>query len=197
MTARRTQHRHRCARLRAFGDLDAWCLASAGVEAQQVVSVGPTKWTVCYKVHVIPSRRTLYQGQHHTMAEDTTEPRTSWMAPSSRQEQLVSGMPARATPVWLPRELALKSLRSFRRFLENLKGLQRSGKRNTLSGTPEEGIASQPWPANKPLERTGVNARADIVGASAGRSAPSHPLGRDSCRDPAAALLSSRSLSGR
>ena len=79
----------------------------------------------------------------------------------------------------------------------NLKGLQRSGKRNTLSGTPEEGIASQPWPANKPLERTGVNARADIVGASAGRSAPSHPLGRDSCRDPAAALLSSRSLSGR
>ena len=137
------------------------------------------------------------QGQHHTMAEDTTEPRTSWMAPSSRQEQLVSGMPARATPVWLPRELALKSLRSFRRFLENLKGLQRSGKRNTLSGTPEEGIASQPWPANKPLERAGVNARADIVGASAGRSAPSHPLGRDSCGDPAAALLSSRSLSGR
>ena len=170
MTAR---HRHRCARLRAFGDLDAWCLASAGVEAQHVVSVGPTKWTVCYKVHVIPSRRTLYQGQHYTMAEDTTEPRTSWMAPSSRQEQLVSGMPARATPVWLPRELALKSLRSFRRFLENLEGLQRSGKRNTLSGTPEEGIASQPRPSSKPLERPGVNACADIADASAGRSAPS------------------------
>ena len=61
MTARRTQHRHRCARLRAFGDLDAWCLASAGVEAQQAMSVGPTKWTVCYKVHVIPSRRTQYK----------------------------------------------------------------------------------------------------------------------------------------
>src|SRR2546426_2384755 len=26
-----------------------------------VVSVGPTKWTVCYKVHVIPSRRTQYK----------------------------------------------------------------------------------------------------------------------------------------
>src|SRR6267378_3164617 len=117
------------------------------------------------------------QGQHHTMAEGTTEPRASWMAPASRQEQLVSGMPARATSVRLPRELALKSLRSFRRFLENLKELQRSGERSTLSGTPEEGIASQPGPSNKPLERAGVSARGNIAATIAGRSAPSRYAG--------------------
>ena len=137
------------------------------------------------------------QGQHHTMAEDTREAGTSWMASSLRQRQLVSGMPARTTPVRLPREVALESPRPLRRFLENPQRLQRSGKRSTLSRAAEKNIASRPGPSNKPLERAGVNARADIVGASAGRSAPSHPLGRDSCRDPAAALLSSRSLSGR
>ena len=31
------------------------------VEAERVVSVGRTKWTVCYKVHVIPSRRIEYK----------------------------------------------------------------------------------------------------------------------------------------
>jgi hypothetical protein len=62
MTARRTQHRsHRCACLRGLNGLDAWCLVSAGVEAQRVVSAGRTKWTVCYKVHVIPSRRVQYK----------------------------------------------------------------------------------------------------------------------------------------
>ena len=47
--------------LRAFNGLDAWWLASAGVEAQRTVSVARTKWTVCYKVHVIPSRRIEYK----------------------------------------------------------------------------------------------------------------------------------------
>jgi hypothetical protein len=40
-----------------FRGLSEWWLASAGVEAQRVVSVGRTRWTVCYKVHVIPARR--------------------------------------------------------------------------------------------------------------------------------------------
>ena len=58
MTARRTQHRsHSSALLRAFDGLDAWCLASVGVEARRVVSVRRTTWTVCYKVPVIPLRR--------------------------------------------------------------------------------------------------------------------------------------------
>jgi|SRR5437016_5391928 len=62
MTARRIRDRTlRCPRLRAFGGLDAWCVASAGFEAQQVVSVGSTKWTICFKLHVIPTRRTQYK----------------------------------------------------------------------------------------------------------------------------------------
>jgi len=47
--------------VRIFEGLDAWWLASGGLEAQRVVSVGRTRWTVCYKVHVIPSRRTEYK----------------------------------------------------------------------------------------------------------------------------------------
>ena len=62
MTARRAKHRmHPCPRLRAFGRLDGWCLVNAGIEAQHMVSVGLTRWTVCYKVHVIPSRRTQFK----------------------------------------------------------------------------------------------------------------------------------------
>src|SRR5262249_14255352 len=34
---------------------------SAGLEARQVISVAQTKWTVCYKIHAIPSRRTEYK----------------------------------------------------------------------------------------------------------------------------------------
>ena len=47
--------------LRAFNGLGAWCLASAGIEAQRLVAVGRTRWTVCYKVHVIPGRRIEYK----------------------------------------------------------------------------------------------------------------------------------------
>ena len=62
MTRRRIQHRPQpCARLRALASLDGWRLASAGVETKQVVSVGPTKWTVCYALHVIPTPRTQYK----------------------------------------------------------------------------------------------------------------------------------------
>jgi hypothetical protein len=51
----------RPAHLRSLHGLDAWWLASAGVEAQRVVSVGRKKWTICYKVHVIPSRKIEYK----------------------------------------------------------------------------------------------------------------------------------------
>jgi len=62
MTVRPTGHRSQGPMsLQAFTGLDAWWLASAGVEAQRAVSVGRTKWTVCYKVHVIPSRRIEYK----------------------------------------------------------------------------------------------------------------------------------------
>ena len=62
MTRRRVQHRAQpCSGLRALASLDGWSLASVGVEARDVLVVGPTKWTVCYKLHVIPSRRILYK----------------------------------------------------------------------------------------------------------------------------------------
>jgi hypothetical protein len=41
--------------------MPAWWLASAGVEAQQRVTVGRAGWTVCYKIHVIPSRKPRYE----------------------------------------------------------------------------------------------------------------------------------------
>ena|SRR5215471_12019279 len=47
--------------LGVFTGLDGWSLASAGIEAQRTISVGHAKFTVCYKVHVIPSRRTKYK----------------------------------------------------------------------------------------------------------------------------------------
>src|SRR5437879_2858818 len=34
---------------------------SAGLEARQLISVARTQWTVCYKIHVIPSNRTQYR----------------------------------------------------------------------------------------------------------------------------------------
>jgi hypothetical protein len=62
MTGRRIQHRTQpCSSLRALARFDGWYLASVGVEARDLLSVGPTKWTVCYKLHVIPSRRTQYK----------------------------------------------------------------------------------------------------------------------------------------
>jgi hypothetical protein len=62
MTGRRIQHRTQpCSSVRVLASLDGWCLASVGVEAKEVLSVGSTKWTVCYKLHVIPSRRTQYK----------------------------------------------------------------------------------------------------------------------------------------
>ncbi len=80
MTARRTPRRSNgSALLWAFDGLDAWRLASAGVEAQRVVSVRRTKWTVCYKVHVIPSRRIEYK------ASITLWPRARKRLPSRRQ----------------------------------------------------------------------------------------------------------------
>jgi hypothetical protein len=84
MTARGTKRgAHRPARLRAFDGLVAWQLTSAGLEAQRVVSVGRTKWTVCYKVHdpVAPDR---VQGEHHAVAEGEEEARlapAAWKAP--------------------------------------------------------------------------------------------------------------------
>ena len=45
----------------AFRGLPSWWLASAGVEAQRIVTVGRTRWTACYKVHVIPPRRGGYK----------------------------------------------------------------------------------------------------------------------------------------
>jgi hypothetical protein len=47
--------------LRVFTALDRWWLASAGIEAQRVISVGRAKLTVCYKVQVISSGRTKYK----------------------------------------------------------------------------------------------------------------------------------------
>jgi hypothetical protein len=47
--------------MRAFRGLDEWWLASAGVEAQRILTVGKTKWTACYKVHVVPPRRAEYK----------------------------------------------------------------------------------------------------------------------------------------
>jgi hypothetical protein len=58
---KRTRRSHSPAFLRAFDGLGAWRLASAGVEAQRVASVHRTMWIVCYKVHVIPSRRIEYK----------------------------------------------------------------------------------------------------------------------------------------
>jgi hypothetical protein len=51
----------RGARLPAFDRLPRWRMTHGGVEARQLVSVAGTKWTVCYKVHVIPARRTQYK----------------------------------------------------------------------------------------------------------------------------------------
>src|SRR5215510_13284747 len=47
--------------LRPFADLDGWWLANGGIETQRTISVGRAKLTVCYKVHVIPSRRPTYK----------------------------------------------------------------------------------------------------------------------------------------
>lgn len=71
--------------LRAFKGLDAWWLASLGVETQRVVSVGRVRWTVCYKVHVIPSRRTEYKASI-----------TLW--PDAKRRRLIS----RRQPGWHP-----------------------------------------------------------------------------------------------
>jgi hypothetical protein len=71
--------------LRSLDGLDAWWLASAGVEAQRVVSVGRTKWTLCYKVHVIPSRKIEYKASI-----------TLW--PNVRRKRFTS----RRQPGWLP-----------------------------------------------------------------------------------------------
>src|SRR5437879_13199634 len=71
--------------------------------------------------------------------KDARLTQTAWMAPGSRQGQLVSGVRARATSPWLPRELAVESLRPFRRFLEDATGLQLSGKRSALSGAYAQG----------------------------------------------------------
>jgi hypothetical protein len=62
MTARPRQNEsHRVMWLRGLGGLNGWSVTSAAVEAKRVVSVGRTKWTACYKVHVIPSRRIQYK----------------------------------------------------------------------------------------------------------------------------------------
>jgi hypothetical protein len=62
MTRRRIKHQTRpCPGLRTLSRLGGWCLASVGVEAKDILSVGPTRWTVCYKLHVIPLRRTQYK----------------------------------------------------------------------------------------------------------------------------------------
>ena len=47
--------------MRAFEKLDGWSLENAGIEVRRAVSVGRTKWTICYKVHVIPSRQPQYK----------------------------------------------------------------------------------------------------------------------------------------
>ena len=47
--------------LRSFAGLDGWWLASGGIETQRTISVGRAKLTVCYKVHVISSRRLTYK----------------------------------------------------------------------------------------------------------------------------------------
>ena len=43
--------------MRAFQGMDEWVLASAGVESQRILTIGRTKWTACYGVHVVPGRR--------------------------------------------------------------------------------------------------------------------------------------------
>src|SRR5919204_1692407 len=89
MTRRRIKHQtRRCPSLRTLSMLDGWCLASVGVEAKDVLSVGPTKWTVCYKLHVIPSRRTQYK------ASITLWPRTR----ASRQPLKWSRQPQKWHP---------------------------------------------------------------------------------------------------
>jgi hypothetical protein len=65
--------------LRAFDGLDSWRLTNVGVMARRVVEVGATKWTVCYMVHVIPSRRVEYK------ASITLWPRTGKRLTSRRQ----------------------------------------------------------------------------------------------------------------
>jgi hypothetical protein len=47
--------------LRAFSGLDGWWLTNGGIEAQRAISVGGARLTVCYKVHIIPARRTKYK----------------------------------------------------------------------------------------------------------------------------------------
>jgi hypothetical protein len=60
MSAPRRQSRSHVA-LRPFAGLEGWWLANGGVETQRTISVGRAKLTVCYKVHVIPSRRPTYK----------------------------------------------------------------------------------------------------------------------------------------
>ena len=67
--------------LRALRGLDTWRLVSIGVEARRVVSVGRTKWTVCYKVHVIPARRTEYKASITLWPRARTKKLTSRRAP--------------------------------------------------------------------------------------------------------------------
>jgi len=75
IVARRARHSlPRCARLGAFDRLAAWSLTGAGLEARQVVSVARTKWTVCYKVHVIPARRTQYKASITLWPKAGTKP---------------------------------------------------------------------------------------------------------------------------
>jgi len=62
MATRPPQRRpHGLAFLRALDGLAAWSVVSVGVESRRVVSVRGTNWTVCYKVHVIPSRTIEYK----------------------------------------------------------------------------------------------------------------------------------------
>ena len=46
--------------LRAIEGLDAWWLATAGVEANRVVTVHRTKWTVCFKLHLVRGQEVEY-----------------------------------------------------------------------------------------------------------------------------------------
>jgi len=138
MTERRTDHRlPRCARLRSLKSIAAWCLVSAGVEARQPTSVGRTKWIVCYKVHVVPSRRTEYRTSI-TLWPDCAKKahltKTARVASRPYQNQLVSDVWTMVTSIRLSRELAVESVGPFRRLLEDSQGLQFAGTRGTQTG---------------------------------------------------------------
>ena len=151
--------------------------ASTGLEVRQVVSVARTTWTVCYKIHAIPARRTEYRSSitlwprpkrgriSHAQAgwhEDLVK--SNWYS-SCRKELRSRGYHGRWR--WSP----WGRFGDFWKSLTDFESLMREAR--VLDELRREPSFCAIRPSNKLLERPGMNAWRLSGAASAGRSAPS------------------------